>query len=75
MLSGPVGFSSNRGTFNVVMNDWEGPTINGVQWVPMTNQHQLADFFTNGCRNRTQKQNEFGKISDKAAGVFSLEVT
>ena len=26
-------------TLNVVTNEWEGPTINGVAWVPMTNQH------------------------------------
>ena len=26
-------------TLNVVTNEWEGPTVNGVAWVPMTNQH------------------------------------
>lgn len=41
----------------------------------MTNQHQLADFFTNGSRNRNNKQTEFGKLSDKATTVFSIEVT
>ena len=41
----------------------------------MSNQHQLADFFTNGSRNRTNKQTEFGRLSDKATTVFSLEVT
>ncbi len=60
---------------NVVLNEWEGPTVSGVQWVPMTNQHQLQDFFMNASRNRTTKVNEFGRLSDKATGVFSLEVT
>jgi hypothetical protein len=41
----------------------------------MSNQHQLADFFNNGSRNRTNKQTEFGRLSDKATTVFSLEVT
>ena len=41
----------------------------------MTNQHQLIDFFNNGCRNRTSKQTEFGKLSDKSTAIFSLEVT
>ena len=35
----------------------------------------MADFFMNGSRSRTQKQNEFGHMSDKAAAVFSLEIT
>jgi hypothetical protein len=41
----------------------------------MTNQHQLQDFFMNGARNRTNKTNEFGRLSDKATCVFSLEIT
>lgn len=60
---------------NVVLNEWEGPTVNGIQWVPMTNQHQIQDFFMNGARNRTNKTNEFGRLSDKATCIFSLEVT
>lgn len=57
------------------MNEWEGPTVSGVQWVPMSNQHQLADFFSNGCKSRTTKSNEFGRLSEKAAAIFSLELT
>jgi Kinesin motor domain len=57
------------------MNEWEGPTISGVQWVPMTNQHQLADFFSNGSRNRTSKSNEFGRLSEKAGTILSIEIT
>ena len=49
--------------------------INGVNWVPMTNQHQLADYFVSGTRNRTTRSNEFGKLADKAACLFSIEVT
>ena len=41
----------------------------------MTNQHQLADFFQNGSRNRNLKQNEFGRMSEKSTAIFSLEVT
>jgi Kinesin motor domain len=74
LLQGASAFSG-RSTFNVVMNEWEGPTVNGVQWVPMSNQHQLADFFSNGCKSRTTKSNEFGRLSEKAAGIFSLELT
>ena len=66
---------SVRNPMNVVLNEWEGPTVNGIQWVPMTNQHQVQDFFMNGARNRTNKANEFGRLSDKATCIFSLEVT
>jgi len=62
-------------TLNVVTNEWEGPTINGVPWVPMSNQHQIADYFVSGCKNRTTRSNEFGKLSDKSTGVFSIEIT
>ena len=62
-------------TLNVVTNEWEGPTVNGVAWVPMTNQHQLADYYQSGDKNRTTRSNEFGKLSDKAASIFSIELT
>ena len=62
-------------TLNVVTNEWEGPTVNGVAWIPMSNQHQIADYFVSGCKNRTSRSNEFGKLSDKATAIFSLEVT
>jgi hypothetical protein len=32
-------FNNVRNAMNVVLNEWEGPTVNGIQWVPMTNQH------------------------------------
>jgi len=73
LLQGSYGVSRN--TLQVVLNEWEGASVNGVQWVPMANQHQLADFIANGSRNRTQKQNEFGRMSEKATAVFSLEIT
>lgn len=62
-------------TLNVVTNEWEGPTVNGVAWVPMSNQHQIADYFVSGCKNRTTRSNEFGKLSDKATAIFSMEIT
>lgn len=76
LSGGPGGFGmSGRNTLQVVLNEWEGPTVAGIPWVPMTNQHQLADFFTNGSKNRTAKANEFGRLSEKSAGIFSLELT
>jgi hypothetical protein len=62
-------------TLNVVTNEWEGPTVNGVAWIPMQNQHQIADYFVSGCKNRTTRSNEFGKLADKATGIFSIEIT
>ena len=56
------------------MNEWEGPTVNGVGWVPMTNQHQLADYYVSGSKNRTTRSNEFGKLADKATAIFSIEI-
>lgn len=41
----------------------------------MTNQHQLADFFVNGTKNRTNRANEFGKLNEKAGSIFSIEIT
>jgi len=29
----------------------------------------------NGARNRTNKTNEFGRLSDKATSIFSIEIT
>ena len=62
-------------SLNVILNEWEGPVVNGVNWIPMTNQHQLADFFVNGTKNRTNRANEFGKLSEKACSIFSIEIT
>ena len=57
-------------TLNVVTNEWEGPMIKGVNWVPMTNQHQLADYFVSGTRNRTTRSNEFGKLADSSVLIL-----
>jgi coiled-coil domain-containing protein 78 len=62
-------------SLNVVTNEWDGPTINGIAWIPMSNQHQIADYFVSGCKNRTTRSNEFGKLSDKSTAIFSIEIT
>ena len=41
----------------------------------MTNQHQLADYFVSGNRNRTTRSNEFGRLADKSTAIFSVEIT
>lgn len=73
-LLAPTG-SYGHHSLNVVTNEWEGPIVNGVNWVSMTNQHQLADYFVNGCKGRNMRSNEFGKLSEKAAAIFSIEIT
>lgn len=73
-LLAPTG-AYGHNSLNVVTNEWEGPIVNGVNWVPMTNQHQLADFFVNGCKGRNMRSNEFGRLSEKAAAIFSIEIT
>jgi hypothetical protein len=35
----------------------------------------LADFFVSGSKNRTTRSNEFGKLADKSAAIFSIELT
>jgi hypothetical protein len=39
LLSGGGGFGGSSRNLQVVLNEWEGPTVSGVQWIPMTNQH------------------------------------
>lgn len=59
---------------NVTTNEWEGPQVQGVQWVPVPSAAQLNDFFKGGCRNKTSRSNEFGRMRDKAAQLFQIEV-
>jgi hypothetical protein len=71
----PGGGGYGQSTFNVVNDQWEGPTIQGVNWITVSSQHQVADYFTSGSKNRTTRSNEFGRLSDKSTGMFSFEVT
>ena len=59
---------------NVTTNEWEGPHVQGVQWVQVPSSAQLNDFFKGGCRNKTSRSNEFGRMRDKAAQLFQIEV-
>ena len=55
---------------NIMINEWEGPHVQGVQWVPVPSSAQLNDFFKGGCRNKTTRSNEFGRMRDKATQLF-----
>ena len=63
------------GKQHIKIDEWEGPFIQGVSWVPIPNSSQLNDFFQGGCRNMTKRQNEFGRMRDKSAQLFQIEIT
>ena len=60
---------------HIRVDEWEGPYMQGVQWIPVPSASQLNDFFRGGLRNKTQRSNEFGRMRDKAAVLFQIEVT
>jgi len=68
---GGHGYNKN----NVRFHEWEGAQVQGIKWIPVPSAHQLNEFFSGGVRNRTQRINEFGKMSEKASQLFQIEVT
>jgi len=55
-------------------DEWEGPIVKGAERRVIGNEQQFFESFSFGQQNRTTLANEFGKLSDKAAGVLSLEI-
>lgn len=58
----------------VVYHEWEGPTVVNSSWITVNNSGQLGEVYSSAQRNRTNVANEFGKLSDKATSVFTLEL-
>ena len=55
-------------------NEWEGVEIKGAERKFISNIQQFTDLYGLGLQNRTTLSNEFGKLSDKAASILTLEV-
>jgi len=55
-------------------DEWEGVTVNGIHWLPVSNINHLVDVFYQGKKARTNAVNEFGNFSDKATSIFSVEI-
>lgn len=72
LLSSSSAFGHNALT--VIVDEWEGPGVEGVEWQSVSSAGALNDLFTRGTRNRTKRSNEFGKISDKAAAVLTVAI-
>lgn len=72
MLSSQNAFGHNALT--VITDEWEGPSVEGVEWQNASSAGALNDIFTRGTRGRTKRSNEFGKISDKAAAIFTIGI-
>ncbi len=66
--------STMSDTLQVQEDIWEGPTIQHVTWMVVTNSGQLNELILNASRNRNNTSNEFGKLSAKATAVFTIEV-
>ena len=60
------GGSTTFGKQHIKTDEWEGPYVQGIHWVPIPSPAHLVDFFKGGCRNVKSNQNEFGKMRDKA---------
>ena len=58
----------------VVNNEWEGPTILGANWVSVKNAVELKDLLVKSQKNRTIASNEFGKLTYKSTGYFTIEL-
>ena len=72
LLSSQNAFGHNALT--VITDEWEGPSVEGVEWQNASSAGALNDIFTRGTRSRTKRSNEFGKISDKAAAIFTIGI-
>ena len=59
---------------SVVYNEWEGHTITNSHWINVKSGAELSDVFTHGKMRRNTTSNEFGRVSSKSAGVFTLEL-
>lgn len=58
----------------VIFNEWEGPTLVGAEWQNVTNASQLNELVVRGQKNRNTGSNEFGRLSDKATTIFTIEL-
>jgi len=57
------------------LHEWEGPQVQGVQWVSVPSAQYLKEFFRGGAANKTSRSNEFGPMRDKAAQLFQIELS
>jgi kinesin family protein 3/17 len=71
LLAGANNYSD---PLQVMFHEWEGPTISNATWISVANSTQLNEVFLNGQRSRNNNSNEFGKFSDKATSLFTLEL-
>ena len=43
------------GKQHIKTDEWEGPFVQGIQWVPIPSLNHRVDFFKGGCRNVTSR--------------------
>jgi len=66
--------STTREELYVVNNEWEGPVVQGAKWLTVSNAAELNEHLVRGQKNRVTGANEFGKLSDKATSMFTIEL-
>ena len=71
LLAGPGNQPPN---ITIIHNEWEGPTVVGANWTSVANSKEMQNLFLRGQKNRSMSSNEFGKSSDKATSIFTLEL-
>eukprot|EP01022_Parablepharisma_sp_SALTPOND_P018007 TRINITY_DN292_c0_g1_i1.p2 TRINITY_DN292_c0_g1~~TRINITY_DN292_c0_g1_i1.p2 ORF type:complete len:881 (+),score=151.65 TRINITY_DN292_c0_g1_i1:32227-34869(+) len=55
-------------------DEWEGSALQGAEHKIVNSAQQFADLYAIGVQNRTTLSNAFGRLSDKAAAVLSVEI-
>ena len=72
LLQPGAGMAYNKN--NVKIQEWEGNSVQGVSWIPVSTHTQLNDFFLSGPQNKNKRSNEFGLMADKSSQLFQLEL-
>ena len=65
LLQPGAGMAYNKN--NVKIQEWEGNSVQGVSWIPVSTHTQLNDFFLSGTQNKNKRSNEFGLMADKSS--------
>ena len=58
----------------VELDEWETVSIQGAERKTISNPEQFAEIYSIGVQNKITSTNEFGRLSDKAANILTLDL-
>mmetsp|Transcript_452 Transcript_452/g.550 ORF Transcript_452/g.550 Transcript_452/m.550 type:complete len:1047 (-) Transcript_452:2300-5440(-) len=66
--------SRAQGELDIVLDEWEGPSVNHCTWLPTASASHLIDMYQLARRNRTDAANEFGPLHEKSTSLLTFEI-